>query len=131
MIRILGPGDEAALESFLLPRAESSMFLRGNARAAGLVDRGERQQATYAAAFEDGRIVAVAAHCWNGNVILQAPGRLEEVAAAAVAASLLEARGRGVSKSILFTGEDNEPARRAYVSLGFRIVGDYGIVLFA
>ena len=39
-IRILGIGDELALESFLLPRVDSSMFLIGNMRAAGLVDKG-------------------------------------------------------------------------------------------
>lgn len=41
-IRVLQPGDEAALEAFLLPRIDSSMFLVGNLRAAGLDDNGER-----------------------------------------------------------------------------------------
>jgi RimJ/RimL family protein N-acetyltransferase len=51
-------------------------------------------------------------------------------ARAAVAGSLLDARARGVSRAILFTGESNVPARRAYVSLGFRRIGDYGILAF-
>lgn len=46
----LGRGDEAALERFLRAHADSSMFLRANARRAGLVDRGQRLQATYVAA---------------------------------------------------------------------------------
>ncbi|MCP4427594.1 MAG: GNAT family N-acetyltransferase [Chloroflexi bacterium] len=72
-MRILKPGDEAYLEAFLLPRIESSMFLLGNMRAAGLVDEGGYLQGTYAAAFEQGHIVGVAAHFWNGNLIMQAP----------------------------------------------------------
>jgi RimJ/RimL family protein N-acetyltransferase len=89
MIRVLQPGDEAALEEFLAPRALTSMFLRSNARAAGLVDRGGPRQATYAAAFDGDRIVAVAAHSTNGILILQAPGEV-----AAVAREALRASGR-------------------------------------
>ncbi|HEV8325511.1 MAG TPA: GNAT family N-acetyltransferase [Myxococcota bacterium] len=72
-LRTLGPGDETALESFLRRHAHASMFLRSNARAGGLVDRGEPLQATYVAAVEDGAVVGVAAHCWNGMVLMQAP----------------------------------------------------------
>lgn len=280
VVRTLGAGDEAALEAYLRPRADSSMFLRANARAAGLADRGERLQATYAAAFDGDAIVGVAAHAWNGIVLLQAPdehlgdvvrtavaasgravnglsgpwaqvvaarvalglaaaptqfdsrddlfalalerlrvpapledgrwvGRTQRdddlellarwraaylvetlgappgpdtdeearrqaavggwwlvdvegepcaittfnaqlpdvvqvggvytpperrgrgYARAAVAASLLDARARGAARAILFTGAGNEPARRAYLALGFEIVGDYGLVLLA
>ncbi len=73
MIRILRPGDEAALETFLQPRIESSLFFVSNMRAAGLVDNGRSYQGTYAAAFEHDRIIGVAALFWNGNIILQAP----------------------------------------------------------
>jgi RimJ/RimL family protein N-acetyltransferase len=48
----------------------------------------------------------------------------------AVAGSLLEARDGGVERAILFTDIDNEPARRAYEALGFRIIGEYGLVMF-
>ena len=72
-IRILTPGDESLLESFLLPRVESSLFLLGNMRAAGLADRGQRKQGTYVAALEEGEMVAVAGHFWNDNIIVQAP----------------------------------------------------------
>src|SRR5947209_6400514 len=57
------------------------MFLRGNSRKAGLVDRGERLHGTYVAARESGTIVAVAASCWNGMVIVQ--GRADAVGDAA------------------------------------------------
>jgi GNAT superfamily N-acetyltransferase len=72
-MRILGPGDEDALETFLLPRVETSMFLIGNMRAAGLIDTGRPLEGTYAAAFEDGTIKSVVAHFWNRVLIFQAP----------------------------------------------------------
>jgi len=83
-IKILGAGDEAALETFLLLHRHASMFLRANARRGGLVDRGGRYQGTYAAAVEDDRIVGVAAHWGNGIISVQAPGAASEVVRAAV-----------------------------------------------
>lgn len=83
-LRLLTPGDEAALDAFLAGQADSSMFLRANARAAGLVDRGRPMQATYVAAFEGQRMVGVAAHCWNGMVLVQAPAHVEALAREAV-----------------------------------------------
>lgn len=106
-LRVLGAGDEAGLETFLARHADSSMFLRANARVAGLEDRGEPFQATYAAAFESGRIVAVAAHCWNGNILLQAPQLTAEVAQAAAARS-----GRRVA-GLLGPWAQVDAARRA------------------
>lgn len=50
-------------------------------------------------------------------------------ARAVVAGALLAARVDGVRTGVLFTGRQNEPARRAYLALGFRIIGDYAIVL--
>ncbi|HTX02416.1 MAG TPA: GNAT family N-acetyltransferase [Candidatus Acidoferrales bacterium] len=47
-----------------------------------------------------------------------------------VAGSLLMAREAGESKAFLFTNEKNVAARRAYEALGFRPIGDYGIILF-
>jgi RimJ/RimL family protein N-acetyltransferase len=81
---ILKPGDEGALEAFLIRHAASAMFLRANAHRGGLEDRGEFHQATYGAAFSGGEIVAVAAHCWNGIVVLQAPVETERVANLAI-----------------------------------------------
>ena len=87
VIRILEPGDEPLLESFLLPRVESSMFLLGNQRAAGLLDNGQVYQGAYAASFESGEIVGVVAHYWNGNLVFQAPRSLNRLWRAAVKAS--------------------------------------------
>jgi predicted GNAT family acetyltransferase len=92
-IRILDPGDEPALEAFLLPRVESSMFLIGNMRAVGLQDRGQRYGGTYAAAFEGQRIVGAVAHYWNGNLVTQAPVHLIALARAALDASKRPLRG--------------------------------------
>ena len=87
MIRILKPGDEDALEAFLRPHADTSMFLRSNARRAGLDDQGQPLQATYAASFVADGINAVAAHCWNGILLVQAPERLREVTHKALSTS--------------------------------------------
>lgn len=48
-----------------------------------------------------------------------------------VAGQLLELRAQGVIRAVLFTGADNQPARRAYQRLGFARVGDYHLILFA
>src|SRR5260370_21802008 len=83
-IRLLTPLDELLLEGFLVSHRDSSMFLRANARRAGLAYRGEPYQAIYAAAFRDGNMIGVAAHCWNGMVLVQAPEQTAEVAKACV-----------------------------------------------
>lgn len=64
-----------------------------------------------------------------GGVWTPVPLRGRGLARAAVAGALLAARDDGAKMAVLFTGKHNEPARRAYLSLGFRIIGDYGIVL--
>ena len=92
ILRILQPGDEVSLEAFLLQQTDTSMFLRSNWRAAGLLDQGARFQGTYIAAYIDENIVAVAAHFWNGMIVVQAPIHLLEVVQAAVAQS-----GRAIS----------------------------------
>jgi ribosomal protein S18 acetylase RimI-like enzyme len=93
-LRLLRPGDEAALDTFLARHADTSMFLRSNARSAGLADRGEPMQATYVAALDGGRIAGVAAHCWNGMVLVQAP---DGDHAAAVAGEAVRRSGRTVT----------------------------------
>jgi predicted GNAT family acetyltransferase len=87
VIRALGAGDEPALEAFLIRHTDFSMFLRSNSRAAGLVYEGKPLQAEYVAAFDGGDIVAVAAHCWNNVLLVQAPVAVAAVARAAVAQS--------------------------------------------
>jgi predicted GNAT family acetyltransferase len=46
-----------------------------------------------------------------------------------VAGSLLAARAQGARRAVLFTDDDNLPAQRAYIALGFERVGDYGLVI--
>lgn len=87
IIKILQPGDEAALEAFLLPRLDASMFLISNLRTAGLRDTGHRLWGIYAAAFAHGRIVSVVAHYRIGALVCQAPLYLEALWRAVVAAS--------------------------------------------
>ncbi|HEY4882959.1 MAG TPA: GNAT family N-acetyltransferase [Myxococcales bacterium] len=115
MIRILGPGDEATLEAFLAPRANTSMFLRANARQGGLDDRGQPRQATYAAAIGPSGVVAVAAHCWNGILLLQAPERVPEVARAALAASGRPLKGISGPVDQVRTARDALEVRKAAV----------------
>jgi len=81
-LRLLRPGDEAALDTFLARHADTSMFLRSNARSAGLNDRGQPMQATYVAVLDGERIRGVAAHCWNGMVLVQAPDAADAPAVA-------------------------------------------------
>jgi RimJ/RimL family protein N-acetyltransferase len=92
-IRILEPDDSAALEAFLAPRLESSMFLIGNLRVAGLRDQGAPYEGTYAAAYEQGQMVAVVAHYWNRNLVLQAPVHVGPLCKAAAVASGRPVRG--------------------------------------
>ncbi len=77
--RTLGPDDQHALETFLRTRTDSSMFLLSNLHSGGITYRGEPYQAQYVAKLVDARITAVAAHCWNGNVLLQAPESVAEL----------------------------------------------------
>ena len=112
LIRILQPGDEAALEAFLLPRMATSMFLLGNMRASGLTYSGQPYTGTYAAAFENGAIVGVVAHYWNRILLLQAPMHRGALWRAAVQASQRPIEGligpgdqvRAVRASLHLTG---------------------------
>lgn len=65
-----------------------------------------------------------------GGVFTPAEFRGRGYARCAVAAALLAARARGVERAILFTGEENVAAQRAYTALGFRPIGDYSILIF-
>jgi predicted GNAT family acetyltransferase len=65
-----------------------------------------------------------------GGVWTPPPLRSQGFARAAVAGALLAARARGVPRSVLFTEEDNHPAKAAYRALGYQRVGDYGMVMF-
>src|SRR2546427_497277 len=51
-------------------------------------------------------------------------------ARAVVAGSLVAAHQQNAQRAVLFADPLNQAAQRAYLSIGFRIVGDYGLVLF-
>ncbi|BCL33757.1 GNAT family N-acetyltransferase [Nostoc sp. MS1] len=91
--KILQPGDESLLETFLLQHVNTSMFLRSNWREGGLNNEGGRFQGTYVAAIEDDKIVAVAAHYWNGMIVVQAPVYLAKVTQAVMEQSDLTISG--------------------------------------
>lgn len=83
MVRLLGPGDEPAIEAFLLPRLETSMFPLSNLDQAGIVDRGEPFQGAWAGAGEP--LTAVVLHgSWNGALMVQGDEGLEEAVLLAV-----------------------------------------------
>jgi len=64
-----------------------------------------------------------------GGIFTPPAARRRHYARAAIAASLVAARDRGVQRAVLFA--HNENAIRCYESLGFTPVGDFGLVLFA
>lgn len=92
-IRILKPGDEALVERFCARYPDTTLFFRSNVLVAGLEDRGERRQGTYAAAIEGEEIVALASHVWLGNILIEAPLHLASVVRAAVRHSGRAVRG--------------------------------------
>lgn len=81
-LRILTSRDRSALDAFLDGHRASSMFLRANLSSSGLEDRPEPFHGLYMGAFDGGMLTDVAAHYWNGNIILQAPIQPVELALA-------------------------------------------------
>lgn len=65
-----------------------------------------------------------------GGVFTPQTLRQQGYARAVVAGALLVAREAGAAGAILFTGQGNDSAQKAYDALGFERVGDYGLVLF-
>ena len=86
-VRVLAPGDEPHVEALLAAHVDSSLFLRRNLAVTHLMDRPERYHGTWAGAFEDGRLVAVAQHTRFGAIVLQAPTHVAAVTALAARAS--------------------------------------------
>jgi len=86
-IRRLDSRDAPLLEAFLLPRRDSSMFLRSNVRRGGLGHSGQTSQEVYVGAFDHGDIVGVVGHGAGGMLLLQAPESVAELARACVGAS--------------------------------------------
>ena len=84
MIRRLGPADEEILRTFLIERLQSSFILLANLTADGFSYEGKPYQGVYVGAFEDDRLLGVAAHYWNDNLIFQAPQFAPQLAGAAL-----------------------------------------------
>lgn len=68
-IRRLAQADYPAFEAFLSRKPETSMFMRSNARQAGLDYAGEPFQALYWGAFDGPALQGVLALNWNGNLM--------------------------------------------------------------
>ena len=64
-----------------------------------------------------------------GGVYTPPEFRSRGYARAAVAASLLGARSEGYQKSVLFTGINNTQAQKAYLALGYKLIGSYRITV--
>ena len=86
--------------------------------------------------LEDGGLVSYAAFNARLPDIVQVGGvwtppalRGRGYGRAVVAGSLLEVRATGVRRAVLFA--EREDAKRAYAGIGFSVVGEYGLVLFA
>jgi GNAT superfamily N-acetyltransferase len=92
-VRLLTSGDEAALEAFLAQHRDTSMFLRSNMRQAGLAFSGQWAGAEYMASFDGAAVTGVAAHGWNGIVLMQAPAQPDVLARACVEISGRLVRG--------------------------------------
>lgn len=74
-IRPLSDSDQPAAEAFLSRHPESSMFLRGNMRLAGITYKDADYHGSYIGAFDEdsGLLTGLLAHYWNGNIMMQAP----------------------------------------------------------
>jgi len=106
-MRLLTAADAPLVDAFLAVHRDSSMFLRANTRRAGFTYRGAVGEATYAGVFRDGALAGVAAHCWNGMVLLQAPEHAADLARACVDLS-----GRAIT-GLSGPLEQVQPARSA------------------
>lgn len=93
-VRRLVVGEEAITESFLASLPETTLFLRSNLARAGLAGDGRPFSGVYAGAFDDGALAGVAAHFWNGNVLVAPGPHAESLAKHAVALS--GQRGGGI-----------------------------------
>jgi uncharacterized protein len=79
-IRQLTPADEPALTAFLTAHMAQTMLVRSNLARSGIVDGDKPYQGRYAAAFDGTRITDIAAHYWNGILLVCAPKHLAAVA---------------------------------------------------
>jgi uncharacterized protein len=122
--------------AFMQEHLGTEMRTSHNAEARGLVTC--QQQADNLWVLENtGKIVATAAFSAATPEVVQLGGvyaipkyRSRGYGRAVVAGSLIEAITRGVEKAILFTGTDMVAAQKMYRILGFRPIGEFGLVIF-
>jgi uncharacterized protein len=89
-LRLLSPADTPALRSFLDAHAAPALFLRSNLAQSGIVDGNTPYHGRYAGAIRGGQVIGVAAHYWNGILILQASSHASEL-------TRLATKGRSVT----------------------------------
>ncbi len=124
-LRVLAAGDEPALRAFLSAHEASSMLLLSNLERAGIVDRNERFCGTYVGRFCGDVLTGVVAHCWNGNVLVQAPDASPDLVRCAARQS-----GRRV-KGLIGPWEQVAPLRASPPFAGWRVQLDAYEILYA
>jgi len=80
-LRLLTPADQPVLEAFLASHTAETMILCANLARSGIAEGHTPYHGRYAAAFEGGAIVGVAALYWNGMLALYAPRHATALAA--------------------------------------------------
>jgi GNAT superfamily N-acetyltransferase len=90
--RPIEPFDRSELDSFLLEHRDTSIFIRSNLSRSDLQFQPKPFHAHYVGAFHGAKLLGVAAHCWNGMLLVEATAHIGELARACVAYS-----GRGAS----------------------------------
>jgi len=86
-IRDLKVGDEAAVEGFLEQWSESSLLVLSNLRQVGLKPGSGCYHGYYCGAFQDGRLIGVAVHFWNGMLFVRTEDEAGALAVRAVSSS--------------------------------------------
>jgi GNAT superfamily N-acetyltransferase len=90
--RPIEPFDQLQVDAFLLEHRDTSMFIRSNLARSGLQFQTKPFHAHYVGAFNGVKLTGLAAHCWNGMLLIQATERIGGLVHACVAYS-----GRKVS----------------------------------
>jgi predicted GNAT family acetyltransferase len=115
--------------------SEDGPALRAQSR--GEIEWSVGEKRSFVLQGRDGRAVSCASYNARTEDAVQLGGvftppslRRHGHARAVACGALLAARNDGVRLGLLFTGRENEPAKAAYRAIGFKLVGDYGLLLF-
>ncbi len=92
-IRILRSGDEQPLFGFLCKRTDSVNLMLSNLGRVGLKREDMPYEGCYAGLFENGQLIALAVHYWNGMLFIEAPHAAARLARLAVEQSGYPLRG--------------------------------------